>query len=133
MIGAHTCDERSSKSVIKKEWPDVVFERGFREKDELFKSEWRESDDAHDQRSRKALDGVFGKGEDGEGKSWISLSSHSGAIASLLRGSCHLFYQQHYCFWSLSSEKIKLICENSGRASSFLLRNRSSHSCLDQS
>lgn len=92
VIGAHTCDQRSTRSVIEKEWPDVVFEQGFREDDELFKSEWRESNDAHDQRSRKALDGVFGKGEDGEGKSWVSLSSHSGAIASLLRGMSPVFY-----------------------------------------
>lgn len=88
VIGAHTCDKRSSKTIIHKEYPDFVFEKGFVEEDELFRAELRETDEAHDQRSKKALDGVFGKGEDGEGKTWVSLSSHSGMISSLLRGMC---------------------------------------------
>lgn len=69
----------------------MTFEEGFKEHDELFRSELRETDEAHDQRSKHALDGVFGKGEDGEGKTWVSLSSHSGAIASLLRGKFYPF------------------------------------------
>ncbi|EPE29330.1 Phosphoglycerate mutase-like protein [Glarea lozoyensis ATCC 20868] len=80
-IGAHTCDRRSSKSVIHGHYPDWPFEEGFAEEDPLWDAELRESDEAMDIRLRKALDEVFGTDEN----TWISISSHSGAIGSTLR------------------------------------------------
>jgi broad specificity phosphatase PhoE len=81
-IGAHTCDRRSSKSIIHEHYPDWPFEDGFAEDDPLWDAELRESDEAIDRRLREGLDEIFGTDEN----TWISISSHSGAIASMLRG-----------------------------------------------
>jgi hypothetical protein len=48
----------------------------------LWDAELRESDEAMDIRLRKGLDEIFGTDEN----TWISISSHSGAIGSILRG-----------------------------------------------
>jgi broad specificity phosphatase PhoE len=73
-IGAHTCDRRSSKSVIHANYPTWPFEEGFATE--------RETDEAHDQRTRVVLDDVFSTDD----KTYISISSHSGQISSILRG-----------------------------------------------
>lgn len=78
----HTCDRRSSKSVIAKQYPDWPFEKGFAEDDPLWDAEHRETNDAMDIRLRHALDDVFESDEN----TYISISSHSGAIGSILRG-----------------------------------------------
>jgi broad specificity phosphatase PhoE len=81
-IGAHTCDRRSSRSVIHNHYPDWPIEDGFAEEDPLWDAELRESDQAMDRRLREGLDEIFGSDKN----SWISISSHSGAIGSILRG-----------------------------------------------
>lgn len=88
MIGAHTCDKRSPKSIIAKEFPGFVFEEGFVEEDPLFSATLRETDEAQDQRTKVVLDDVFRN----DAKTWISLSSHSGEISSLLRGELFLLH-----------------------------------------
>jgi broad specificity phosphatase PhoE len=85
-IGAHTCDRRSSKSVIHANYPTWPFEEGFEEEDPLWSATERETDEAQDQRSRVVLDDVFSTDD----KTYISISSHSGQISSILRGK--LFY-----------------------------------------
>lgn len=52
------------------------------EEDPLFKKTLRETDGAQDQRTKVVLDDVFSTDKN----TWISLSSHSGEISSLLRG-----------------------------------------------
>jgi broad specificity phosphatase PhoE len=81
-IGAHTCDRRSTKTVIHEHYPDWPFEEGFAEEDPLWDAELRESDEAMDRRLREGFDEIFKS----DGNTWISISSHSGAIASILRG-----------------------------------------------
>jgi hypothetical protein len=81
-IGAHTCDRRSSKTFIAARYPAWNFEEGFKEEDPLWKANERESDNAMDERSKAILDDVF----EHDKKTWISISSHSGEIGSLLRG-----------------------------------------------
>lgn len=84
----HTCDRRSTKTQIaglcNRFDTDVAFpfEHGFRERDELWDSELRETDVGLDRRAIAMLDDVFKS----DTNTWISISSHSGLIASLLRG-----------------------------------------------
>jgi len=81
-LGVHTCDRRSSKSVIAEQYPDWPFEKGFAEDDPLWDKDHRETNEAMDIRLREALDDVFSSDEN----TYISISSHSGAIGSILRG-----------------------------------------------
>lgn len=79
-MGVHTCDRRSSKSAISKLYPDWPFEEGFEENDPLWVSDLREADSAMVVRARSAMDDIF----NADGNTHISISSHSGMIASLL-------------------------------------------------
>ncbi|KAF4636322.1 hypothetical protein G7Y89_g1753 [Cudoniella acicularis] len=80
-IGAHTCDRRSTKTEIQKAYPNWPFEHGFAENDLLWDANLRETNEAMDIRLREALDDIFSNDE----KTFISISSHSGAIGSILR------------------------------------------------
>ena len=77
----HTCDRRSSKSFIAERYPEWKFEEEFEEEDPLWSRTERETDEAMDQRSKKVLDDVF----ENDSRTWISVSSHSGEIGSILR------------------------------------------------
>ncbi|KAI9048773.1 hypothetical protein LZ554_007604 [Drepanopeziza brunnea f. sp. 'monogermtubi'] len=79
--GAHTCDRRSRKSVIRAKYPDWPFEEGFTEEDVLWKANLRETDNAIDQRTLAVLDDVFASDK----STYISISAHSGEIGSMLR------------------------------------------------
>ncbi|CZT45224.1 related to GPI anchored protein [Rhynchosporium secalis] len=81
VIGVHTCDRRSGKSVIKSKYPDWPFEDGFAEEDPLWSAELRETDEALDQRTLRAIEDIFSTDD----HTYISLSTHSGQIASMLR------------------------------------------------
>jgi broad specificity phosphatase PhoE len=81
VMGEHTCDKRSSKTVIREAFPDAEIEAGFSEKDELWQADHRETHDEHDVRTRRILDDVFENDE----HTFLSFTSHSGSIASLLR------------------------------------------------
>ncbi|KAL2073622.1 hypothetical protein VTL71DRAFT_10948 [Oculimacula yallundae] len=81
VIGVHTCDRRSSKSVIHEHYPDWPFEEGFAEEDPLWSAELRETDEAIDQRTLSAVEDLF----ESDDHTYISISSHSGQIASMLR------------------------------------------------
>lgn len=90
VIGVHTCDRRSSKTFIGERYPSWKFEEGFSEEDLLWSATERESDEAMDVRSRRVLDDVF----EHDRNAWISVSSHSGEIGSILRGEFLSF-----CLW----------------------------------
>lgn len=83
VMGEHTCDRRSSKTAIHAAYPDWPIEDGFSEDDLLWQAEHRETHAEHDIRTQTFLDEVM-DGE-GKGKSVLSLTSHSGAIASFMR------------------------------------------------
>jgi broad specificity phosphatase PhoE len=80
-MGVHTCDRRSSKSRIQKLFPQWPIEEGFKENDPLWVPDLRETDAAMAVRARSAMDDIFNN----DGKTHISISSHSGMIASLLK------------------------------------------------
>lgn len=83
--GVHTCDRRSSKTYIHSEFPDYIFEAGFAENDELWNPDVRESDPAMDARLQDLLDDIFTHDD----STYISFTSHSGAISGLLRNLGH--------------------------------------------
>ncbi|KAL9597149.1 MAG: hypothetical protein Q9219_005315 [cf. Caloplaca sp. 3 TL-2023] len=86
--GVHTCDRRSPLSKLRADFPNMNFEEGFREEDELWDAKHRETNEELDARMRTLLDDIFGG--DGRGSVYLSLTSHSGAIGGILRvlGHC---------------------------------------------
>ncbi|KAF2842096.1 phosphoglycerate mutase family protein [Patellaria atrata CBS 101060] len=84
-IGIHTCDRRSSKSWIQENYPDYAIEAGFAEEDPFWLPDLRESNTAQVARLKKLLDDVFTTDD----STWVSFTSHSGAIGSLLKALGH--------------------------------------------
>ena len=120
----HTCDRRSSKTFIAARYPAWKFEEGFKEDDPLWKATERESDDAMDERSKVVLDDVF----EHDKKTWISISSHSGEIGSLLRGTL-----LQCLFTHLGWLKEEMLIRASAAPSKIRFRNWTSHSSTCQS
>lgn len=81
VIGVHTCDRRSSKTSINDSFPNVIFETGFTERDELWRADVRETESERDVRLKTLLDDVFAHDQ----STYISFTSHSGAIAAILQ------------------------------------------------
>lgn len=81
-LGIHTCDRRSTRSEIESKFTHLTFEPGFEEQDELWKKDYREPVSARNYRLATFLDDVFANEE--EGKVILSMTSHSGAIGSML-------------------------------------------------
>ncbi|CEJ80572.1 Putative Phosphoglycerate mutase [[Torrubiella] hemipterigena] len=79
-ISIHTCDHRSTKSEIHQLVPNFSFEDGFTEKDELWRRVEGETSDGQFARNQVVLQDVFTEDE----STWISITAHSGEIASLL-------------------------------------------------
>lgn len=86
-ISGHTCDRRGSKSYIQQAFPNYRIEPGFTETDQLWQAYRREVEIDQDIRSKAVLDDVFSTDDE----TYISITSHSGEIASLLRGKPILF------------------------------------------
>ncbi|KAL6161462.1 putative phosphoglycerate mutase pmu1 [Exserohilum turcicum] len=87
-LGIHTCDRRSTRSHIHTSFPHVVFEPGFAQNDHLWLPDYREPRSARRYRLAVLLDELFSATEeDGEGRReiFVSLTSHSGAIGSILQ------------------------------------------------
>ena len=81
-ISGHTCDRRGSKTYIHDLFPSYKIEPGFTENDELWEALHGETNIDQDIRSKKALDQVFSTDD----STYISITSHSGEIGSILRG-----------------------------------------------
>ncbi|KAF1923383.1 phosphoglycerate mutase family protein [Didymella exigua CBS 183.55] len=80
-ISAHTCDRRSSKTYIHQNFPSYRFEKGFAEEDPYWKELMAEPSADQDIRSKAVLDDIFSNDD----STYISITSHSGEISSLLR------------------------------------------------
>lgn len=83
--GIHTCDRRSTKTEIKESWPDYQIEKGFTEKDELWRSDVRETRISHEARMRRLLEDVF----EHDQSTWISMTAHGGTIKRILEAIGH--------------------------------------------
>ncbi|KAF2817464.1 phosphoglycerate mutase family protein [Mytilinidion resinicola] len=84
-IGVHTCDRRSSATFIRDSYPFLTIEDGFAETDPLWTVDLREPSSARRVRMTALLDDVFATDEN----TFISFTSHSGAIRSLLEAVSH--------------------------------------------
>ncbi|KAK4892233.1 putative phosphoglycerate mutase pmu1 [Elasticomyces elasticus] len=80
-ISLHTCDHRRSRSYIHDLFPTWNIESSLTENDELWNGVTAETSDAQDARSKIVLDSIFSEDD----HTWISITSHSGEIASILR------------------------------------------------
>jgi broad specificity phosphatase PhoE len=85
VMGEHTCDRRSNRTVIHDAVPKWRIEEGFTENDELWQADHRETWDEHDVRSQRLLDDIFMQ----DSGTVLSFTAHSGTIASLLRVTRH--------------------------------------------
>ncbi|KAJ5348746.1 uncharacterized protein N7506_001999 [Penicillium brevicompactum] len=83
-ISIHTCDHRRSRSYIHKLFPSWPIEKGFSEEDELWNGVTAETSGAQDIRSTTALGQVFFSSSSKK-ESFVSITSHSGEISSILR------------------------------------------------
>ncbi|KAH7411986.1 histidine phosphatase superfamily [Phaeosphaeria sp. MPI-PUGE-AT-0046c] len=81
-LGVHTCDRRSTRSEIETKFKHLTFEPGFSEADELWKKDYREPPSARRYRLAMFLDDVFAN--ESRDKVFLSMTSHSGAIGSIL-------------------------------------------------
>ena len=84
-LGVHTCDRRSTKTQIERNFPHLTFEPGFSDPDPLWEEDYREPGSARRYRLATFLDDVFSSDEN----VFLSLTSHSGAIASILEAVGH--------------------------------------------
>lgn len=81
-ISGHTCDRRGNETYIHDLFPNYRIEPGFTYDDELWVALHGETSTDQDVRSKRVLDSIFST----DGSTFISVTSHSGEIASLLRG-----------------------------------------------
>jgi hypothetical protein len=72
----------SNKTYIHNAYPTYTFEKGFAENDPLWNAITRETNLAQDARTKTVLDDVFSNDD----STYISITSHSGEIGSILRG-----------------------------------------------
>lgn len=79
-LGIHTCDRRSTRSHLASTHPHLVFDPSFTEADQLWDPHYREPEAARRYRVATLLDDVWASDD----ARWVSMTAHSGAIASLL-------------------------------------------------
>ncbi|CAD6450934.1 7d66cbbe-ec9e-4369-bedd-59b94293d380 [Sclerotinia trifoliorum] len=80
-ISSHTCDRRRSRTYIQALAPTWQFESKFPEEDPYWRANYSETHDAENRRFKALLDDIFTN----DNNTFISLSSHSGAINTILR------------------------------------------------
>lgn len=79
-ISGHTCDRRSNETYIHDLFPSYRIEPGFTQSDELWVALHGETSTDQAVRSKRVLDSIFSA----DGSTYISITSHSGEIGSLL-------------------------------------------------
>jgi broad specificity phosphatase PhoE len=84
-LGIHTCDRRSTKTHLESTFPHLTFEPNFSDADVLWEKDYREPESARRYRLSVFLDDVFEQ----DGNVFVSVTSHSGAIASVLEAVGH--------------------------------------------
>jgi hypothetical protein len=80
-ISTHTCDRRNNRTYIENLFPTFELEPKFPENDPFWSGVVAETSAAQDSRSKRVLDDIFAH----DANSWLSITSHSGEIRSLLR------------------------------------------------
>ena len=80
-IGLHTCDQRSSKSLIAREFPNFDFEPSFTEHDPLWDAIYQETESQEAVRLRLALNEIFAT----DASTFIGITAHGGVIGAMFR------------------------------------------------
>ncbi|TGO67971.1 hypothetical protein BOTNAR_0032g00150 [Botryotinia narcissicola] len=80
-ISSHTCDRRRSKTYIHALAPTWKFESNFPEENPYWRANYSETHETENRRFKALLDDLFTN----DNSTFISLSSHSGAINTILR------------------------------------------------
>lgn len=82
-ISIRSCDERSTRSAIAALLPGFRFEEGFTEEDLLWRGDAGEGEttEAQEVRAKAAFDDIFTR----DASTWVSITTHSGQIATALR------------------------------------------------
>ncbi|QSZ34584.1 hypothetical protein DSL72_006178 [Monilinia vaccinii-corymbosi] len=88
-ISGHTCDRRSNRTFIHESFPSYAIEHGFAEEDPLWRELLAEPALNQDIRSKDVLDALFQSDQN----TWVSITSHSGEIASILRVLKHRVFR----------------------------------------
>ncbi|TFK22033.1 phosphoglycerate mutase [Coprinopsis marcescibilis] len=81
--GVHTCDKRSARSFIHKEFPKYTIEDGFTEEDELWSPDVRETKAEVADRAGIVLDRIFDENPTDEAV--LSVTAHNGFINGVLK------------------------------------------------
>lgn len=81
-ISGHTCDRRGSRTYISSAFPAYQIEQGFVEDDPFWQALHGETNTDQNIRSKLVLDEIFSSDD----KTYISITSHSGEISSILSG-----------------------------------------------
>lgn len=131
-ISGHTCDRRSNETYIHNLFPSYRIEPGFTEDDELWVALHGETSTDQGVRSKRVLDSVFSTDD----STYISITSHSGEIGSILSGqllsksppTCPLIVIW-YSSWSPAVRIEYRCCDSRARESSDHWR----HSACDSS
>jgi len=84
-LGIHTCDRRSTRTVIHENFPHFSFEEGFEEGDGLWVPDVRETLKEHAVRVEAFLDDLFTNGSE----NIVSVTAHSGTILALYAAIGH--------------------------------------------
>lgn len=80
-LGVHTCDRRSTRTEIENMFNHLTFEPNFSDNDVLWEKNYREPRSAREYRLARLLDDIFAS----DNNVFLSLTSHSGAIGSILQ------------------------------------------------
>lgn len=80
-IGLHTCDQRSTKSVLAKAFPRFRFEPSFTEHDILWDATYQETGPQEAMRLRFVLNEIFAT----DSHTHIGITAHGGVIGALFR------------------------------------------------
>lgn len=75
-IGLHTCDQRSTKSILSTAYPNWLFEPSFSENDELWNALYQETAPQQALRTQQVLNEIFAM----DPSTYIGITAHSGTI-----------------------------------------------------
>ncbi|WOO86054.1 putative phosphoglycerate mutase [Vanrija pseudolonga] len=85
MIGLHTCDERSNRTVLAQTYPKFTFEPSFTEHDPLWDDVFQESHAQQARRIRLAVGELFAN----DPSTFVSVTAHSGVINAFFKAVGH--------------------------------------------
>lgn len=89
MVGLHTCDLRSSKSLLASTYPGYTFEPSFTEHDPLWDPVYQETDTQEAVRIRLVLNEIFAT----DPATFVSITVHSGVINAFFMATGHPRFQ----------------------------------------